>query len=485
MILKRIKSAVLSAVMTIMMPLCLISVSAEEANEAVRSAQDGVYAIQLVYHDTSTGDSFPFVGGTGFFINEDMLLTCDHVISMDSSVQNSISALAKEKYGSYSKNNITIEVVLQSDISVEAEAEFSSAEGDWAVLKLKEKIKNKTLEFGNSDDCKNTQSVYAIGYPSSVASYDSVENYSHSDISTTNGKISKVTSTGGVKQIQHGATLSAGVSGGPLVDDNGAVIGINASKVKDQDYYYSIATEQILDILDQKNIPYTRYGGAEANMSEEEINSRFENALNSAKQIDLSEYTEESAEKLRMAIEEASRLTIGQSSSDELSAAADKLENARIALIRDDSISVKTVIFIAAGVCFVLFAAVIVVLVFKGKKSKSSDDIFISRAEPVSQPAVSVLYTLMRTSNGERAVIDKVSFVVGKDRSCDYCIENNSSISRSHARFELQGNECFITDLRSTNGTYLNGKKLSPNSKSKLKSGDVIKISDEEFVFSE
>lgn len=83
----------------------------------------------------------------------------------------------------------------------------------------------------------------------------------------------------------------------------------------------------------------------------------------------------------------------------------DNLGNARIALIRDDSLPVKTVIFIAAGVCFVLFAAVIIILIFKGRKSKSSDDILISRAEPASQLAVSVLYTLMRTSNGERAVI--------------------------------------------------------------------------------
>lgn len=46
----------------------------------------------------------------------------------------------------------------------------------------------------------------------------------------------------------------------------------------------------------------------------------------------------------------------------------------------------------------------------------------ISRAESASQPSVSVLYTLMRTSNGERAVIYKVSFVVIKYRSCDLVV---------------------------------------------------------------
>lgn len=46
----------------------------------------------------------------------------------------------------------------------------------------------------------------------------------------------------------------------------------------------------------------------------------------------------------------------------------------------------------------------------------------ISRAESASQPSVSVLYTLMRTSNGEKIFIDKVNFFVIKYRSCDLVV---------------------------------------------------------------
>lgn len=37
--------------------------------------------------------------------------------------------------------------------------------------------------------------------------------------------------------------------------------------------------------------------------------------------------------------------------------------------------------------------------------------------------------------------------------------------------------------MRSTNGTFVNGSRVSPNQEVALKSGDVIRISDEEFEF--
>ena len=57
------------------------------------------------------------------------------------------------------------------------------------------------------------------------------------------------------------------------------------------------------------------------------------------------------------------------------------------------------------------------------------------------------------------------------------------SVSRVHARLDVKGGQCFITDMRSTNGTFVNGSRVSPNQEVALKSGDVIRISDEEFEF--
>jgi len=61
--------------------------------------------------------------------------------------------------------------------------------------------------------------------------------------------------------------------------------------------------------------------------------------------------------------------------------------------------------------------------------------------------------------------------------------ENNvrlksSNVSRKHARVLVEGNNCFLLDLDSGNGTFLNGTPLKPNEETILRHGDIISIGD-------
>jgi Mg-chelatase subunit ChlD len=58
-------------------------------------------------------------------------------------------------------------------------------------------------------------------------------------------------------------------------------------------------------------------------------------------------------------------------------------------------------------------------------------------------------------------------------RSVDIAIPQNT-VSALHAFIEYRDNSFFITDLRSTNKTYLNSQPLSPDIPQRLKSGDLI-----------
>lgn len=51
-----------------------------------------------------------------------------------------------------------------------------------------------------------------------------------------------------------------------------------------------------------------------------------------------------------------------------------------------------------------------------------------------------------------------------------------SGVSRRHARMVVQGGQCFILDLNSTNFTFLNGEKLLPGQLYPLKDGDEIRF---------
>lgn len=59
---------------------------------------------------------------------------------------------------------------------------------------------------------------------------------------------------------------------------------------------------------------------------------------------------------------------------------------------------------------------------------------------------------------------------IGRSSDNDIVIEN-SSVSNNHARFNFGQNDFFLTDLRSSNGTFLNGKKILHV---KLTDGDMI-----------
>jgi pSer/pThr/pTyr-binding forkhead associated (FHA) protein len=50
------------------------------------------------------------------------------------------------------------------------------------------------------------------------------------------------------------------------------------------------------------------------------------------------------------------------------------------------------------------------------------------------------------------------------------------SVSRSHAKIVKEGEDYFIVDQKSGNGTFLNGRKLSPNERNLLKNNDLISI---------
>lgn len=67
--------------------------------------------------------------------------------------------------------------------------------------------------------------------------------------------------------------------------------------------------------------------------------------------------------------------------------------------------------------------------------------------------------------------------VTGIGRSDDnQVVIDDSQISRHHARIELKGEELYIVDLGSSNGTSVNGIAIKPESQHQLKSGDVISI---------
>ena len=66
--------------------------------------------------------------------------------------------------------------------------------------------------------------------------------------------------------------------------------------------------------------------------------------------------------------------------------------------------------------------------------------------------------------------------IIGKSpRECDICLKSDT-VSRIHARIERVSDTYYLTDLFSTNGTFLDGRKLEPNHASPIPPGAEIRI---------
>ena len=92
--------------------------------------------------------------------------------------------------------------------------------------------------------------------------------------------------------------------------------------------------------------------------------------------------------------------------------------------------------------------------------------------------------TLTRRATGITVNIDRPVFRIGKERDrVDFCITENRTVSRVHATIYTRDGSCFIEDNNSTNKTYINGTAVLPDREIKLKNGDVLTLSNEEFDF--
>ena len=75
--------------------------------------------------------------------------------------------------------------------------------------------------------------------------------------------------------------------------------------------------------------------------------------------------------------------------------------------------------------------------------------------------------------------IPKEEFLIGRGPDCDLRV-NDGDVSRHHCLIRIRGNEATLCDLGSSNGTFLNGKRVL--SQVGLASGDEIVMGKCRFV---
>lgn len=91
---------------------------------------------------------------------------------------------------------------------------------------------------------------------------------------------------------------------------------------------------------------------------------------------------------------------------------------------------------------------------------------------------------LLRVKNNEKITINNSFFRIGTDYNMvDYCIYDNTAVSRIHASIKSKCKNYYITDENSTNHTFLNEKRIKNGISEKIENKSKIRLGNEEFIF--
>lgn len=404
--------------------LTFTSASADDA--AVMDARNGVVRIVFAYEDSQ----YTYVSqGSGFCVGIEgepvqFIITNAHVITA-TDVDGEILGYAREVTIVFDDYN--------ADSTVKAKVLKVFTNGvDLAVLKLEAPTTlRKPLPLRSAQEMEIMDTVHALGFP---AIADDSSGYAPSkteDVTITSGKVTKMQYLDGdTKFMQVDAAISSGNSGGPLVDQNGAVIGIN-TQVNDPSHGtglgYALYIDYAMDYFDTLGYPYS----------------------------------------------------LAQSSAD-----AGNSSNSDV--IGDETIkkndSPAWYVYVAIGVAIAAVAAV-VYLVLERKKKQAVDAGAMVGTIPAPKPMPSGRGGRQITSIGQTNVLGGKTFpihgkiVIGRDPASAQIVfpPKTPGISAKHCLVQDLAQGAVVTDLGSTYGTYLeNGTRLEVNQPYTILTGEAF-----------
>lgn len=82
----------------------------------------------------------------------------------------------------------------------------------------------------------------------------------------------------------------------------------------------------------------------------------------------------------------------------------------------------------------------------------------------------------MDKKNKNHIELKQFPCTIGKMAGCVDHVLSDNSISRIHARFDMQDEKILLTDMNSTNGTYKNGLRMQPQETVEIEPGDEVRF---------
>lgn len=228
------------------------SVTVNAANENVQNARNGVVRV-IDYSEQA--DGYWISSGTGFAIGNpgeavSYFITNNHVIVDD----------PEQVY-------IVLDNLNEADSVIPAKVIATWPYPDIAILQIESPITDRSaLPLGSGQNLEVTDDIYCLGFPGvSDGMNDEGQNYPSTidDITVTSGTVTKEkTNYMETTCVQIDAVINHGNSGGPLINENGEVVGINTYGAINDDgtaadgTNYSIYIDYVVEYCNDNGIPF-------------------------------------------------------------------------------------------------------------------------------------------------------------------------------------------------------------------------------------
>ena len=324
-------------------------------------------------------------------------------------------------------SNVTeqIEVVFNGDLRVEASVAGESRQRNLTILKLNQNINfENVLSFANAEP-EEGERGFLLAYPEIKSEKKAV--YNIDNVKITEGTITSAYQKDEITFLKHNIKADTASLGGPILDEDGAITGIFL-KAKGKNAGTALSGKEIQAFLDTFNISYKTY--------QEEVPKKKFSIYHKILGIVI----------LFLLAAVLFQMRKGSINSEEK-----KKER------KKDRYSSKTVKEES--------------IIENGKRKKAGTQEIKINAK-LEYPAEKRVMTM-----------HKAMFVIGRAKEADFILAESQGISRKHACIQFDGKYFYVSDLKSTNHTFLNGSELKPGEKRVLKDGDEIMVAREKLIF--
>ncbi|MCD7884790.1 MAG: FHA domain-containing protein [Lachnospiraceae bacterium] len=343
-----------------------------------------------------------------------------------------------------------IEVVFEGDLRIEASSAGESEQRNLTALKLSQSVQFETVLIFAAESASKDSQIFLLSFPESVR--EAGDPYNSENVQITQGTVTKIYQENGNEFLKHDIPTDTESFGGPLLDEDGSIVGLLLTSGEDGGT--AVSAETIKSFLDTFEISY-----------EEKITESRKQGipiLNIVLGVVAAVLLAAVILRGRKAVPAADGRGEVQNG---FAPGSDKESSGRKGLKKGK-------------------------LRQKGSQKGESGRKGLQKGKPGRKGSESADFGQKEKTaridypDARRAaIIGKAVFVIGRSEESDFAIPESRAVSRRHAVIQREGSCFYLTDLQSSNHTFLNGRQLVPDQKYALNDGDEIVIGKERLFF--